>query len=375
MRAWPQSCIAREPMRRTLDCTSSSRPARAHALTVCAAMRQRARSITGLVLALALAGCASLGHTDDPAQVIRGPMPTRANAPVHLMFMAFHPRVATTQPEGSAGYQFTSAYSSMYEDGFSSGSHVTLDGELWRNAFSVRYGLSPSADLEIEIPTLFATSGFLDQFVEEFHSLLFLPNSGRDSRPQFAYEMEVHQNGQQIYELEGDHFGLCDIPIVYTHRITDETDANPALSMRLGVELPTGSESRGFGNGEIDAGGGVLMQKSWNRWTATSAVDYVLTGAPTGFEENDVEALDLFDAQLGVEYRWSDHASIVTGAVFSSTVTHDVDIEELDSALLMIDLGVAWDVDASRLTVGFEEDAIAAAGPDFSFFFSWSLGI
>jgi hypothetical protein len=338
-------------------------------------MSARTRSIAGVWLALMLTGCAQLGHTDDPAQVIRGPMPSRAIAPVHLMFMSLRPRVATTQAEGSAGVQVTSAYSSMFENGNSSNSTVVLDGELWHNAVSVRYGLSPSADLEIEVPTLYSTSGFLDDFVEEFHALFFLPNSGRDERPEFAHEMEVHKNGGQIYEMDGDQFGLCDIPIVLTHRLADESDTSPALAVRMGIELPTGSESGGFGNGEIDAGAGILAQKSWSRWTGTAAVDYVLTGDPSAFEENDVDALDLFDAQLGVEYRWNDDVSLVTGAVFSSTVTHDVSIEELDSPLLMIDMGIAWDLDSSRLTFGFQEDAIAAAGPDFTFFLAWSLGI
>lgn len=332
----------------------------------------RFHRVAAVLCAFGLGACA---YSSDPAHVVRGPMATRANAPVHLMFMAFRPRPATTQPEGQLGIQFTSTYSSIFENGFSSSSEVVLDGELWHNAVSVRYGVSPDADVSIEIPTLFSTSGFLDQFIEEFHALLFLPNSGRDERPQFAHEMEVHAGDQRIYHLESDELGLGDIPIVYTHAIADETESSPAVAVRVGVELPTGSESRGFGNGEIDAGAGVLGQKSWGRWTGTAAVDYVVTGDPSAFEDAGVEALDVFDAQLGVEYRWNDDVSLVTGAVFSSTITHDVSIEELDAPILLIDLGVAWDLDGSRLHLGFEEDAIAAAGPDFSFFLAWSLGI
>lgn len=343
-------------------------------------MSQRARvlyrSIAVWVVVTGLAGCAILPErSPEPAFVVRGPIPSRANAPVQLMFLSFRPRAATIQPESSLGFQVTSAYSSMFENGFSASSEVVLDGELWRNAVSARYGLSPDADLEIELPFLFATSGFLDRFVETFHALLLFPNSGRDERPDFAYEMEVHKEGEEIYRLEGDHLGLGDIPIVYTHRLAEETDSHPALALRLGLEFPSGSQSRGFGNGGVDFGGGVLAQRSWSRWTATGAIDYVVTRDPAAFERGGVEAEDVFDAQVGLEYRWNDELSLLTGLVLSSSVTHDIDIEELDSEVLMVDVGVAWDLDGSRLLVGFEEDAIAASGPDFTFFVAWSLGI
>lgn len=303
-------------------------------------------------------------------------MPTRAISPVHLTFLAFRPRSATIQPEGSLGYSITSAYSSMFENGFSANSKVVLDGELWRNGFGLRYGVSPATDVEVEVPLVLATSGFLDTFVESFHELFLFPNSGRDERPRFAYEMKVQHGSHDVYQLEGDELGLGDIPIVVTQRLVEESSEHPALAVRVGVELPTGSESRGFGNGTVDFGGGVLAQRTWNRWTVTGAVDYVVTGDSTAFEHGGVEALDLYDAQCGVEYRWNDGVSLLTGMSFSSSVTHDIDIEELDSAILLVDLGAAWDLaGGSRLTVGFEEDAIAAAGPDFTFFVAWSCGM
>ena len=44
-----------------------------------------------------------------------------------------------------------------------------------------------------------------------------------------------------------DRIGFGDVPLVLTRAVRDEDAEGPGVALRVGVELPTGSEDRGFG--------------------------------------------------------------------------------------------------------------------------------
>jgi hypothetical protein len=322
------------------------------------------------------AGCTSfLGWQAEPAMAQRGPIPTRTQEPIKLTYLAFRPRAAQTQAQGKLALSVISQYSNSFENGFSDTQSVVIDAELWRNSVVTRYGLTPRSDIEMEIPVMYATSGFLDAIIEGYHEFFGFPDGGREKRERYDYEVEVFSDGHEAYTLEGNHLGLGDIPIIYTHQFLDEQDAWASLAVRLGIELPTGSESKGFGNGKVDVGGGVLAQHTGGRWTTTGAVDYVYAGNASAFAAADVNPAPQFDGQLGLEYRWNDVSSLLGGLVLDLPVTHDIDLKEIDKPILSLDLGVAWDVaERSQLFLGLTEDVIAESGPDITFNFVFKCG-
>jgi len=328
-------------------------------------------------MALLAPACAIIpDHLDHPAPVVRGPIPARTQQAIKLTFLTFRPRRAATQPQGKTLVSVQSAYSSVYQNGHSANDDVVFDGEISHTALSLRHALSPSTDIEIELACTYASGGFLDAFVENYHEVLGLPDEGRDNRPRDAYEMEVSHDGVEAYEMEGNELGFADLPIILTQELHRETATTPGIAVRAGIELPTGSESKGFGNGEIDCGGGILGEKSFGRWTATGAVDYVVTGSSDSFEDAEIDAKDNLDLQLGLEYRWNDRLSLLLGAVLESPVTQDVTIKELDGEILSIDLGAAWDIgEGSRFLIEFGEDAVARSGPDFTLMAAWSSSL
>jgi hypothetical protein len=335
---------------------------------------------TALLVAVPLAlgnACALVPrYSGAPAPVVRGPIPARVQEPIKLTYLAFRPRRAAIQPEGSTSISVQSAYTSMFENGDSGPDQVVLDGEISRTSLILRRAVAPGADVEIELPVVYATSGFLDLIVEDFHSFFGFPSGGRDERPRFSYQMDAFHNGRLAYHLEGNEPGLGDVPIVLTHSILDESASSPALSWRTGIELPTGSESRGFGNGKVDFGAGLLAERSFGRWTATGAVDWVSAESSRSFERAGVAAQNDLDLQLGIEYRWNDGLSLLGEAVLNSPATRDIRIHEIDAGTLSIDVGAAWDLGrGSRLLLDFGEDAIADSGPDFTLLAAWSSSL
>ncbi len=299
----------------------------------------------------------------------RGPISERSNGPLAQTFLVLRPRVATITEPGAVELHVHSAYSSIFEVGEGTRGSVSFDGEIWRTSAAVRTGVGPRTDLEIEVPLLFATSGFLDVFIETWHSIWGLPDSGRESRPQFDYDMRVEAGDVEAYSLEGDRVGLCDVPIVVTHRIVDARGASPALFVQGALELPTGSEERGFGNGALDWGLGVGIESDLGDWTVGGGLGWTDRQDSSSFERAGLETDDGVAAHASGEWRAQETWSLLLGLRFENAVTESLEIEELSGEVLELDVGVAIDgCGATRWFVGFSEDLISASGPDFTAF-------
>ena len=87
-------------------------------------------------------------------------------------------------------------------------------------------------------------------------------------------------------------------------------------------------------------------------------------------EFRDVEARELVSFQAGLEYRWTDRLSVLGQLFYTSPMTSDYDIEEFNSQILDMAIGVSWgDADGPRGFAAFQEDLVAATGPDFGLMF------
>jgi hypothetical protein len=277
---------------------------------------------------------------------------------------------------GQAGFALDAAYSSIFMSERDGADEVVLDGELLTAAMRLRAGLGARTDVEIELPFLYTTSGFLDHFVDAFHDTLGLPEGNRDSRPEDQYEMQWTADGERVYELEEDRVGLLDIPIVVTHVLFSESATRPALALRAGVQLPTGSESRGFSNGEPDWLVGLLLERTSGRWTLSAAGDWSIVDSDGGYTGSGGLDDDLWDVQGGLEYRWNDRVSLLAQLVLFSPLEPDIELKQTADPMLDLALGLAWDTGRrSRLVTTFHEDVVSEAGPDFSLQVSWGYGL
>jgi len=329
------------------------------------------------LLPLDLAACTALlgPRLDDPTPIVRGPLPTRNQHPVSLTFLHMRPRRAAVTAPGRTEVTLTGTYTSIYEVDSRPGQAIDFDGELAHTAVGVRRGIAEGTDLEVDLALTFATGGFLDPVVDRFHELFHLPNQGRDEAESDQFRMRLRRHGQEIYDLEEDRVGFGDVPIVLAHRLREEDERGPAVALRAGIELPTGSAERGFGNGELDYGAGLLAERSLGRWTWTGALDVTATGQPDAWSRGGVEANDLLHVQAGAEYRWSDRLSLLVQVFWTSPMTDDYDLEEFNREIVDLAVGAAWGRPGGpRWFCAFQEDVVAATGPDFGFLLGASWG-
>ena len=332
----------------------------------CPLVPDRRALLLPVALLFTLAGCAGPPIAGEPAAV-RGPLAARAQHPLALTLLGPRPRRAAPVGEGQLQVGVVSAYSSIYEEDQEAGEKAVFDGEFLQSSLTLRYGLGERTDLELEVGGTYATSGFLDPFINDFHSFFGFPDGGRDKAPTNDYLMRIQRDGDVLYDLEADQAGLLDIPLWITHAVQLEDEGQPGILLRAGVELPVGSESRGRGNGELDYGVGVLFEKSLERFTFTGGLDFIWTGQPTAFEQADVELDDVFQLSAGTEYRLDRSSSLLVQLLWYSPMLSDFGLEEINREIFDLGLGYARDLgDSLRLQLAFHEDLVAATGNDFS---------
>ncbi len=310
--------------------------------------------------------CAALPEPAANArEVVRGPLAAQSLQPLAWTLGDLRPRRALATPRGEVDMSIASAYASIFRYDDTDHSAVTIDGELWHTAFGVRFGIAPGADLEIEVPVLYASSGFLDGFVDGWHDFFALPYGRRDLRPADEFEMTIESDGREIWKLESDGPMLGDVPVTWTQ----EVFATPtrALAVRAMLELPTGSENRGASNGEFDWGVGIVAEQHAERWSFFGHADHLHAGEPSSFEGSGVHLRDRFELAFGGEYRWSDRVSLLSTLEWTAPFTRDLDLRVINREILDLGVGAAWDVgESSRLALSFHEDLVSNTGADFA---------
>lgn len=194
-----------------------------------------------------------------------GPFPYRTPNPLYLQMAALRPATATVLPTGLVRADLTTSYSSVYNVLSGSSLSENMDMEIMRTALNVDAGLPLGIEAGLEIPFLREDGGFLDAFIQKYHDIFGFPNAGRNLRPNDEFHAQVSRNGTVIYQYRPIGLALSDISLRAKWQWLDEGHLMPALSVLGTLKLPTGKPSRGTGNGNVDGGLGVALQKSLGR--------------------------------------------------------------------------------------------------------------
>jgi hypothetical protein len=83
-------------------------------------------------------------------------------------------------------------------------------------------------------------------------------------------ELQLHMVVPFSYDHpdgEASHYGLGDIELGAKYRFIKETDTMPQVGFFPLLELPTGDEKRGLGNGKAQVFLPIWLQKSFGQWT------------------------------------------------------------------------------------------------------------
>lgn len=294
-----------------------------------------------------------------------GPLRLVNQQPVQLLFLQQFPDLANPVADGHAlghlNVALTNTLVRQRRD-FT----ADLDLEMVRAALDLRYGLLPNLEAGVEVPFLYTYGGILDNFIEgverTFHGLRILRE--RQDNGEFTYR--ILRGTEQFIGGQEDAVGIGDVVVKLKFHLLHEQLWSPAVSVRAALKAPTGSPSRAFGSGEVDGGLGVLLQKTFGRWTFYVNGDVTFPGK--AFEA--VEMQPFFGGVLAVEYQMARLLSAV-GQFRGDTRPFSNSIPVLDRRLIEVLVGVNWVLSRSLLLqVGLAEDVVDShcCSADISFF-------
>ncbi|MFH1874886.1 MAG: DUF3187 family protein [Pseudomonadota bacterium] len=197
-----------------------------------------------------------------------GPITTRNQNPFYLQTINLQPMRAKILAPDTLEVRLDSAYSNIFENGATSRYWLRADMELWRIGLNARYAPRENMEVGVELPFIHTWGGFLDPFIQKFHNFFGFPNAGRNLVPDNQFMFRLQENGQNIYNINSQKMGLGDLCFYYKQHILAEQKYQPELSWFFQLKFPTGAGSRGLGNGNLDYGFGLALEKSYKRFHA-----------------------------------------------------------------------------------------------------------
>lgn len=294
-------------------------------------------------------------------------MPVRNQHPAQLTVMHLPTASACSLPMGKVAVRGDAAYSSLFLLGSGpNGARWKMDGEYLRVGTSVRAGLGSGLELGVEVPFAHTSGGFLDSFVIDYHDALGLPDQDRQNNPRGDFEIAARRGSRDVWTVSEENGTLLDVPLTLSWQVADPAEGL-GLAVRGGIELPTGNDRRGYGNGQIDTSVGVVLEQHWFGCGFYEHVQHTFAGTPEQSREQGFRFRDVTSAGLAIEAPLdSDLAALLQFEWETSTLRElGIRTTERQQVLLWAGFRLALDTD-TRVEVGFGEDLVGLVSPDFT---------
>jgi hypothetical protein len=235
-----------------------------------------------------------------------------------------------------------------------------------RTGLFFRYGLAPRFEVAAEIPLLYRYPGFMEGVILGVERATTGEAPARTALKDFGYVFDVRTGSRTLFSGSDRALGLGDISFYGKYQILSESNAVPAVSLRLGVKLPTGDVSRVFGSGHPDFGVGLAIEKMLG-----SRV--VLYGNVNGvFPTGRISGLPLqpvVTALAAAEYIWSRALSFTAHFDYYSSPYHGTGTQVLDNGVTEVAFGFNYLLKRNLLwqVYGVENvDFIRGSAADFT---------
>lgn len=291
------------------------------------------------------------------ASSFEGPLQVKNLYPIFLH--AGEPYTEKAAIENSMSYSLS--HSSTYTVRESPEWVINLDMEITELNFRYRRIISDLFELNLDIPVLIFSSGFMDGFLEGYHSTFGFADYGRSKRPRNEFLYEVKRDGVLIIKgKSGTGFG--DIRIGLKRPLMSSEDFH--LSIKGDVEIPVSSAEKGYSNGSVDAGVSVMLDKRISGSTMTYwNFGAVFPGDLRGYERVDLKNF-LYGA-AALETMLEKKLSFVIQLSGQSDIYPETGIAAVDGRAYLIAFGGRYYKGKRSFEFSLTEDLNTTGAPDF----------
>jgi hypothetical protein len=206
------------------------------------------RKILGLIL-LVLVFC----HFPSLLQAAEiTPFYTQNQSPLIQIFGLPSIGEASLLGPGKTDARFIVDLANNYVDDQNPRESILLDGESTRLSLDARYGIKRDWEIGMVIPFVIQSGGFLDGFIENYHSAFGFPQGGREQAPRNRLLYRYVKDGQERLKVNDSSSGLGDISLNGGWQIWGGKNQPSAAALRANLKLPTGSSGQLHGSGSWD---------------------------------------------------------------------------------------------------------------------------
>lgn len=299
----------------------------------------------------------------SPVSAFEGPLQVKNQFPVFLPVNAPYLEQASTETSFSLSLSHSSDF--VIRDSAQWSTHIDI--ELTELDLRLKKDIPGLFELGVDVPVVRAAEGFLDRPLAWLHENLETGDYGRHTRPYNDFLYEVKKDGMPLVEGDNGRAGFGDVRLTLKKKITG---TDPVVSILADVELPTGNARVGYGNGSVDSGLAVLLDK----YLGTEAKLYANLGVvfPGDLKAFQTVGLDnFFYAGAGIEALVWPHVGLLAQLMVQTSPYPHTGISYIDNTGMLLALGGRYYADAGSLDLSLTEDPNTSGAPDFILNFTY----
>ena len=244
---------------------------------------------------------------------------------------------------------------------------IANDVETFRGSLIVNYGLRNNWQLSLEVPYISHNSGFLDDFIHDWHDFFHMPQNDRTKDNSDQLDVSYLSGSGTSFNLPGSESGLGDIRIngSYTRPWEDR-----ALIFSTELKFPTGDYDKLTGSGGYDFSVGLTLNDPQSLGKYRVTLYGGLAGVFLGDIDGELAAVQNNFALAGrVGIGWQAAKIIQLKLQLDAlSALYDSDLKELgDPALQLVMGGSLTFTDDVYLDISVAEDISTSTAADVVF--------
>ena len=242
---------------------------------------------------------------------------------------------------------------------------LMLDGQTDVLSVSLRYGFDPDWDIEVTLPWVQHSRGFMDPLISDWHAAFGLPNGNREDYPVNQLQYRLDQPGHEA-ALNNKVSGLGDVQVALNRNMSLKN--GPQVALSVGMKTATGEEANWLGSGATDYWALARVSGDYSGrvpliWHGQIGMTHA--GVSDLMGPNQKRSLWFGGVSLAWPFRdkWS-----VLAQIDAHSALGDGNLSALTQPAGILSMALRWNTSPKwTLDLGFSEDLVVESAPDITF--------
>ncbi|MGE0432303.1 MAG: DUF3187 family protein [Planctomycetota bacterium] len=182
---------------------------------------------------------------EDVVHLDWGPLSLHTHAAVINTRLSYTPGRLGALPGGQSEILLAVSHTNLWGDA----PGYFLDMEMMRASFRFHHGLGDGWEIDAELGLLWRGGGFLDEFIEGFHSLLGITQARRDNfaRNQLNFTTRDSRGAIRWLDSSNEGLGMANPVIGIRKELISQLRGRPGLTVGAHIKLPFGDRNMNIG--------------------------------------------------------------------------------------------------------------------------------